>query len=46
MRPNNSGNHIEVYECFECGSRITAPDARVCDACDGELRHIGKSRDL
>ncbi len=45
MRPSVDESVIELYECFKCGGRTdTAIDG--CDRCGGELRHLGRSRDL
>ncbi|MFC6613543.1 rubrerythrin-like domain-containing protein [Halopenitus salinus] len=35
-----------MYECFECMGRTTDPDVRICPDCGGELRHIGRPRDV
>lgn len=35
-----------VYECFECGRRVTDPLSRDCDRCGGELRNLSRARDL
>ncbi|MES3160429.1 MAG: rubrerythrin-like domain-containing protein [Halorubrum sp.] len=43
MRPNCTDDGEELYECFECGTRSEAPGR--CE-CGGELRHLGRSRDL
>lgn len=46
MRPTEPDYEEELYECFDCGERIDAPETRVCPDCGGELRHISRSRDL
>jgi hypothetical protein len=43
MRPETKITAQELYECFNCGSRTKS--AGGCE-CGGELRHIGRSRDL
>ena len=43
MRPQTQTTEQELYECFNCGARTKA--AGSCE-CGGELRHIGRSRDL
>lgn len=43
MRPEYENHGEEVYECFKCGRRTDSPGE--CE-CGGELRHIGRSRDL
>ncbi|WP_155118424.1 rubrerythrin-like domain-containing protein [Halorubrum sp. BV1] len=44
MRPECDTSGEKVYECFKCGSRCETGGA--CPACGGELRHLGRSRDL
>ncbi|MEF8776976.1 MAG: rubrerythrin-like domain-containing protein [Haloarculaceae archaeon] len=46
MRPEISRTETKLYECFACGGRETAPDTRGCDRCGGELRNLGRERDL
>lgn len=46
MRPSEPDTDEKLYECFDCGERTTAPEGKSCDACGGELRHIGAARDL
>lgn len=46
MRPNATTDDTELYECFDCGARVEAPDDRVCEGCGGRLRNITRSRDL
>ncbi|MFC7187456.1 rubrerythrin-like domain-containing protein [Halorubrum yunnanense] len=43
MRPESDSHGRELYECFECGARMES--GGTCD-CGGELRHLGRSRDL
>ncbi|MFB6171969.1 MAG: rubrerythrin-like domain-containing protein [Haloarculaceae archaeon] len=46
MRPYIDVEQSDVYECFDCVAQVAAPERRECAACGGELRHIGRSRDL
>ncbi|MFB6173244.1 MAG: rubrerythrin-like domain-containing protein [Halobacteriales archaeon] len=46
MHPNTGTEGKELYECFECGARAESPATRRCASCGGELRCIGRSRDL
>jgi len=46
MRPSTEHSDAAVYECTECGKRVTDPDTRLCGACGGEFINLGKSRDL
>ncbi|MFB6354378.1 MAG: rubrerythrin-like domain-containing protein [Halobacteriales archaeon] len=46
MRPTPETETKELYECFDCGARIEAPQGRHCASCGGRLRHLGRSRDL
>jgi len=46
MRPKDHENENELYECFVCGSRATDPERRTCGECGGNLRNIGRPRDL
>lgn len=46
MRPDDAVDGGELYECYDCGKRIEAPDTRFCGVCGGELRNISRSRDL
>ena len=43
MRPKYDHSEQELYECFKCGALVD--EAGTCE-CGGELRHIGRSRDL
>ena len=43
MRPKSDQIGQELYECFECGALVE--DGGTCE-CGGDLRHIGRSRDL
>ncbi|WP_152421915.1 rubrerythrin-like domain-containing protein [Halorubrum saccharovorum] len=43
MRPESEHTGRELYECFECGERYER--GGTCE-CGGELRHLGRSRDL
>ncbi|MUW15635.1 rubrerythrin-like domain-containing protein [Halorubrum sp. CBA1125] len=43
MRPNYDTNGQELYECLSCGARTD--EGGTCE-CGGELRHLGRSRDL
>lgn len=44
MRPRDDHTGAAVYECFECGARMEGPGW--CPSCGGELRNIGRARDL
>ncbi|MFC6772298.1 rubrerythrin-like domain-containing protein [Halorubrum pallidum] len=44
MRPECNTGGEELYECFDCGFRCES--GGTCPTCDGELRHLGRSRDL
>ena len=46
MRPADTESSVELYECFECGSRVEDPGTPKCEDCGGELRHLGRPRDL
>jgi len=46
MRPSDSIDDGELYECFECGDRAESPDRRICESCGGTLKNINRSRDL
>ncbi|QLD90958.1 rubrerythrin-like domain-containing protein [Natronomonas salina] len=46
MRPNNPEAGVELYECFDCGERTTDPPVPTCEHCGGDLRNLGRSRDL
>jgi rRNA maturation endonuclease Nob1 len=46
MRPNIFGGRTELYECFGCGRRTEAAETLSCSSCGGELRNLGRSRDL
>jgi len=46
MRPSVEADDAEEYECMHCGARVVDPDRLVCEECGGELRSLGKSRDL
>ena len=46
MRPNEESIEQELYECFDCGARVRAPDTRSCERCGGELEKLSRSRDL
>jgi DNA-directed RNA polymerase subunit RPC12/RpoP len=46
MRPGDTDNGEQIYECFECGRRATQQENRKCPRCSGELRHLGRPRDL
>ncbi|WP_321169153.1 rubrerythrin-like domain-containing protein [Halorubrum sp. Eb13] len=43
MRPEYESDGQELYECFECGERTDS--GGTCE-CGGELKHLGRSRDL
>jgi len=43
MRPEYDHSERELYECFKCGTLVD--EDGTCE-CGGELRHIGRSRDL
>jgi|AntRauTorcE11897_2_1112592.scaffolds.fasta_scaffold00007_16 hypothetical protein len=43
MRPQSEIDGQELYECFECGERTES--GGMCE-CGGQLRHLGRSRDL
>ena len=46
VRPEIPTIDSELYECFECGARVTGPTDRHCERCGGELQNLGKERDL
>lgn len=46
MRPNIDTSRLELYECFDCGARVKAPETAVCGDCGGTLRNISRGRDL
>ncbi|MFW6435199.1 MAG: rubrerythrin-like domain-containing protein [Halovenus sp.] len=46
MRPPVSEEPTELYECFDCGGRVSETEVRLCDDCGGQLLHLGRSRDL
>ncbi|PSP38893.1 hypothetical protein BRC63_07735 [Halobacteriales archaeon QH_10_70_21] len=46
MRPDDRTTGEKVHECFTCGARAEGSAAGTCPACGGELRHLGRSRDL
>jgi len=43
MRPEFESDGQELYECFECGARTDSDGT--CE-CGGDLKHLGRSRDL
>lgn len=43
MRPQSEIERQELYECFECGARTDS--GGTCE-CGGDLKHLGRSRDL
>ncbi|WP_336326051.1 rubrerythrin-like domain-containing protein [Halovenus sp. HT40] len=46
MRPLDTEPEAELYECFDCGRRVEGPETKRCDGCGGQLRNLGKPRDL
>jgi rRNA maturation endonuclease Nob1 len=46
MRPNQTEEGGDLYECFDCGKRFEDPETTMCDDCGGALRNLGRSRDL
>lgn len=46
MRPSDTELGETIYECFECGHRITQQEFRECPHCGGTLKHLGRPRDL
>lgn len=46
MRPSDTDTGEELYECFDCGRRMSDADSRVCEYCGGKIRHLGRPRDL
>ena len=46
MRPSDTDSGGELYECFECGRRVEDPETKKCEDCSGQLRNLGKPRDL
>lgn len=46
MRPEPIVDAKKMYECSNCGKRITSARSRVCDACGGPLVNLGVERDL
>lgn len=46
MRPTEPDTEEKLYECFECGQRVTDPETKDCDNCGSELRRIDAARDL
>lgn len=45
MRPSVDVPDATVYECGECGQRVSSSDNDRCD-CGGELVNLNRSRDL
>lgn len=46
MRPSDTEKGTSIYECFECGRRLSEGESRECPHCGGDLRHLGRPRDL
>jgi rRNA maturation endonuclease Nob1 len=46
MRPEPTDESVEMYECWDCGERVSEPDGRLCRECGGSLNNLGRGRDL
>lgn len=46
MRPEKTEEESKLHECYDCGARVHNPDQRFCTTCGGEMRNIGRARDL
>lgn len=45
MRPSVEVPDVSMYECPDCGARVTDVESDRCD-CGGELLNLNRSRDL
>lgn len=46
MRPSEFEIDTKLYECSDCGGRVTEPETGLCGECGGELVNLSKARDL